>query len=255
VTRRLLLGLVCALALVAPAHAGVLDATWTAPTTNTDGSALTDLGSYRVYYSTNQAQLTPCQNATLRLDVPSPTTMPAPNTTVAGHLTNLTTGATYWVAVTAVDTAGNESACSQIASAAARPDPRNGQITNVLMVYAKTADTTRPSLPGTPNIGPATKTPSGVTFPVTFAAALDPPSNTPVPRYTWTSCFNDSTGCQSGTAATNAFTLSMPYHASGLAATAFVCIQGYDEAGNIGVNPVDPTDPNACNGYTVPSRN
>ena len=31
---------------------GVLDASWTAPTTNADGSSLTDLVSYRVYYST-----------------------------------------------------------------------------------------------------------------------------------------------------------------------------------------------------------
>src|SRR2546428_7906082 len=31
---------------------GDLDASWTAPTTNADGSPLTDLMSYRVYYST-----------------------------------------------------------------------------------------------------------------------------------------------------------------------------------------------------------
>ena len=37
-----------------PASAGVLDASWTAPTTNTDGSPLTDLASYRVYYGSSQ---------------------------------------------------------------------------------------------------------------------------------------------------------------------------------------------------------
>src|SRR5436309_2986095 len=37
--------------------AGILDASWVAPTTNTDGSSLTDLASYRLYYSTAS---TPC---------------------------------------------------------------------------------------------------------------------------------------------------------------------------------------------------
>ena len=37
---------------VRPSAAGILDATWTAPTTNTDGSPLTDLASYLVYYGT-----------------------------------------------------------------------------------------------------------------------------------------------------------------------------------------------------------
>ena len=32
--------------------AGILDASWTAPTTNADGSPLTDLAFYRVYYGT-----------------------------------------------------------------------------------------------------------------------------------------------------------------------------------------------------------
>ena len=124
--RRWLLGLTAGtvLALVAvfgaavPASAGVLDATWTAPTTNSDGSALSDLGSYRIYYSTSA---TPCPGPTF-FTVASSTTAPGPNQTVSFRLTGLTTGLTYNVAVSAVDTSGNESACSAVASAVAQVD-------------------------------------------------------------------------------------------------------------------------------------
>src|SRR6266568_1650783 len=55
--RRWLLGLGLALGglllMAAPGGAGVIDASWTAPTTNVDGSSLTDLASYRVYYGTS----------------------------------------------------------------------------------------------------------------------------------------------------------------------------------------------------------
>ena len=52
---RLILGLTLAVILFAvnQSVAGVLDASWTAPTTNVDGTPLTDLGTYRVYYSTS----------------------------------------------------------------------------------------------------------------------------------------------------------------------------------------------------------
>ena len=99
-----------------PAVAGVLDAAWTAPTTNTDGSALTDLGSYRVYYSTSGA---PCPGSTF-FSVASSTTSPPPNQTVSFRLTGLATGSAYSIAVTAVDMGGNESACSPAASAVAQ---------------------------------------------------------------------------------------------------------------------------------------
>src|SRR6266545_5969418 len=41
-----------ALILARCAASGVLDASWVAPITNADGSPLTDVVSYRVYYST-----------------------------------------------------------------------------------------------------------------------------------------------------------------------------------------------------------
>ena len=109
----LLLGILLA---VTPGEAGILDASWTAPTTNTDGSPLTDLASYRVYYGTSAA---PCPGSS-SLDVASPTSDPPDNQTVSSRLRGLTTGALYNVAVTAVDANGNESPCSTVASAAAR---------------------------------------------------------------------------------------------------------------------------------------
>src|SRR5256886_4892794 len=92
------------LLVAAPTGAGVLDASWTAPTTNTDGSSLADLASYRVYYSTSA---TPCPGPTF-FSVASSTTTPPANQTVNFRLTGLTTGSIYNVSITALDTGGNE---------------------------------------------------------------------------------------------------------------------------------------------------
>src|SRR5262245_40256928 len=104
------------IATTSPASAGTLDATWTAPTTNIDGSQLADLASYRVYYGSGSS---PCPGSAF-ISVASPTSSPASNQTVSLRLSGLVTGTTYFVAVTAIDTSGNESPCSTTASAAAR---------------------------------------------------------------------------------------------------------------------------------------
>jgi len=96
----------------------VLDTSWTAPTMHADGSPLTDLASYNVYYGTTDP---PCPGAT-SVSVASPTAAPGPDQTVAATLTGLTTGPLYFVAVTAVDTGGSESGCSPVASAVPRID-------------------------------------------------------------------------------------------------------------------------------------
>src|SRR5438874_11168599 len=100
------------LLIAIPGEAGILDASWTSPTTNSDGSPLTDLASYRVYYSTASS---PCPGSSF-FQVASPTSSPSPNTTVSFRLTGLSAGTLYNVSVTAVDTNGNESACSTAAS-------------------------------------------------------------------------------------------------------------------------------------------
>ena len=106
------------LVMAASGHAGVLIASWTTPTTNTDGSALTNLAFYRVYYSTSDS---PCPGSTF-FEVTSPTPMPQPNQAVSFQLTGLTTAAVYRVSVTAVTTDGNQSNCSDVAGAIARDD-------------------------------------------------------------------------------------------------------------------------------------
>ena len=111
--------LLCAILLVTtPGTAGILDATWTAPTTNTDGSPLTDLASYWLYYGTSSS---PCPGSS-SVQVASPTSSPGPNQTMSVRLTGLTTGTLYNVAVSAVDAIGNQSSCSSIANAVARAD-------------------------------------------------------------------------------------------------------------------------------------
>ncbi len=83
---------------------GTASLTWDAPTTRADGTSLnpaTDLSTYRLYYGTSSG------NYTQHIDV-------APNLTAPYVTTDTVTLAsgTYYFAVTAVDTLGNESAYS-----------------------------------------------------------------------------------------------------------------------------------------------
>jgi hypothetical protein len=99
-------------------HAGFIDLDWVSPTTNADGSPLLDLASYRVYVATS---IPSCPGTTFEaFAAPGPS--PAPGETVAVTLTSLSTNATYWVRVSAVDASGNESACTEGVSGVARAD-------------------------------------------------------------------------------------------------------------------------------------
>ena len=75
---------------------------WTAPTQNTDGSALTNLAGYRILYGTSQSALT----QTLQIANPGLTTC---------VIENLSPG-TYYFAVRAYSSTGGESADSTVAS-------------------------------------------------------------------------------------------------------------------------------------------
>jgi len=88
---------------------------WTAPTTNRDGTPLRDLAGYRLYLDTR----TPTCPGGPFLAVPSPAAAPASAQTVSDHVTGLTASTTYFARVTAVDTSGNESTCSPAASGVA----------------------------------------------------------------------------------------------------------------------------------------
>jgi hypothetical protein len=103
------------------AEAGILDLAWDAPTTNADGTSLTDLSGYNVYAATSS--LTSCPPSTTPQFVASSTSSPTPGTEVTYRLTGLTDGVIYFVRVTAVDFSGNPSFCSNEGSGAALVDP------------------------------------------------------------------------------------------------------------------------------------
>jgi hypothetical protein len=80
-----------------PPPVGVRAATleWQAPDTSTDGSTLTDLAGYKIYYGTDVAKLT----QTITIDNPS----------VSSYVVENLAPATYYFAVTAVNARGHES--------------------------------------------------------------------------------------------------------------------------------------------------
>src|SRR2546427_7338040 len=80
------------LLVACPVRAGVLDATWNAPTNSQVGDPLTDLAYYRVYYGTSAS---PCPTSTF-LTVPPTTSAPAPGTVDSVTLTDLITGVVYF---------------------------------------------------------------------------------------------------------------------------------------------------------------
>jgi hypothetical protein len=75
---------------------------WTPPTQNSDGSPLTDLAGFKVYWGTAQNSLT--SSATIT------------NAGVTSYLVENLVPATWFFAVTAFDTSGNESSQSNLAS-------------------------------------------------------------------------------------------------------------------------------------------
>jgi Fibronectin type III domain len=85
------------------ASTGNATLSWSAPSENTNGSALTDLGGFTIHYGTDPTQLT----NSIALTNPGLLTY---------VLTELPIGTTYYFAVIAVTTSGVESAPSQTVS-------------------------------------------------------------------------------------------------------------------------------------------
>jgi hypothetical protein len=93
---------------------------WNPPTENEDGSTLNDLDGYIIYYGTSS------DTYTQSIDVSNVTTY---------QLSGLEYDTTYYIAITAYDTSGNESTYSeeQISHVGPAPDSTPPNITNVLI--------------------------------------------------------------------------------------------------------------------------
>ena len=105
--KRFILFLVFLLCITSTAHAAPFTLSWTAPTTNEDGTPLTDLGGYRLYYGIAPGIYS------VTLDVGNVTT----------SIVELPPDVRYYFAVTAYDTGGNESAFSNEVSKIKYLDP------------------------------------------------------------------------------------------------------------------------------------
>jgi len=100
------------------AEAASINISWNAPTTNSDGTRLTDLSGYRVYLGTTPP---PCPSPSY-FSVGSPTPAPSTGDVLASRVTSLAASTTYFVALTAVDQGGLESQCTQTVSGLAQAD-------------------------------------------------------------------------------------------------------------------------------------
>lgn len=89
---------------VTATSAGAATLSWVAPTSNIDGSALTNLSGYRIYYGTSSGALTQ--------------TIQVNNASVSTYVVENLSPATYYFAVKAITSAGAESGLSNIASRA-----------------------------------------------------------------------------------------------------------------------------------------
>jgi hypothetical protein len=103
------------------ARDGELLVSWIPPIHNSDGTPLTDLTSYQIYYNTAGS---PCPGAqSIKVDAAVPARNP--DGRVAVRLTNMVVGQVYHVALTAINSHGVASACSDTARAAAHlPDKK-----------------------------------------------------------------------------------------------------------------------------------
>ncbi|HEY6641823.1 fibronectin type III domain-containing protein [Povalibacter sp.] len=81
---------------------GSASLSWTPPTRNTDGSALSNLSGYRIYYGTSSSAM----NKTVQLNNPS----------LSSYVVDNLSPATYYFAVKALTSNGKESAMSNTAS-------------------------------------------------------------------------------------------------------------------------------------------
>lgn len=85
-----------------PASTGTVTISWTPPTENTDGSTLTNLVGYHIYYGTSQSNLSQVVNIT--------------NPGLATYVLSSLSAATWYFAVSSINSSGGESARSSVVS-------------------------------------------------------------------------------------------------------------------------------------------
>ena len=136
--------------------AGSATLSWDAPTTNSDGTPLTDLAGYKIYYGTDSA------NYTEIIDT---------GNTTSYQVNNLTDGLTYYFAVTAYDTSGNESAFSnEVSKTIQSADTTPPQISGV---YADNITTSGVAINWTTDEAADTQVEYGMTTSYGYTTTLD----------------------------------------------------------------------------------
>jgi hypothetical protein len=98
--RHLVSGVLVVCAAPAVGGSGGVTLSWEAPTTNTDGSALTDLSGYRIYYGASPTDLTQTVEIT--------------SVGIQTYVLDDLPSGTWYFAVIALSSSGNESALSNI---------------------------------------------------------------------------------------------------------------------------------------------
>lgn len=121
---------------------------WIPPTTHVDGTPLTDLVGYKVYYGTASGTYTQVVDAGLTATPSTPTYT----------VINLVTGNTYYFAVTAYNTSGNESSYSNEVS-------KSFSVTTTTIPGATTTTTT--TIPGATSTTTVTVTTTSTTLDTT----------------------------------------------------------------------------------------
>jgi hypothetical protein len=129
--------------MVSLVQAAQVQVSWTAPTTNANGSPLTDLGGYRVHYGTSAGQYSTTLEAGMATQV---------------VITGLAEGQTYYITVTAYDTSQNESAYATEVPYSVPIPP---------------GDTTPPTVGGSSVANGATNVDPNTTPTVTFSEAMN----------------------------------------------------------------------------------
>ncbi|GAB4388021.1 MAG: hypothetical protein Kow0025_04900 [Thermodesulfovibrionales bacterium] len=152
----------------APAEAAEITLAWTAPATNTDGSPLSDLAGYKVYYGTSSGNYSQSRDA---------------GNVSTYQLTGLNAGSNYYIVVTAYNSTGAESGYS-----------------NEISVAVPGGDTTPPAISG---VYTSNLTYNGVTINWT----TDEPSDTQA-EYGTTASYGSQTSLNSAMVTTHSRNLA-----------------------------------------------